>query len=68
MRQNKKRRALSFLLIIYTLFSSLSLYALASAKEEEAIAVPALSEDVEVGSRFYELFFGKSEKAVARCL
>ena len=61
MRQNKKRRALSFLLIIYTLFSSLSLGAYASEAVEFEETVPTLADDVVVGSRLYELFFGKDK-------
>ena len=56
---------LVFLLIIYTLFSSLSLGALAEeipTPPESWESVTALSEDVVVGSRLYELFFGKSEE------
>lgn len=63
-------KVLCFLLIIYTLVAPLSLTVFADADaikcENEAYVcekcVPALAENVEVGSRFFELFFGKGDK------
>ena len=56
---NKKMlmKALGFILIIYTLLTPLSIGA--SAEECE----PVLADGVEVGSRFWELFFGESKKS-----
>ncbi len=56
---NKKilMRALSFILIIYTLLAPLSI---GVAAEE---AEPVLADGVQVGSRFWELFFGESKRA-----
>ena len=51
MRKRIDARLISFILIIYTLLCQTVL--ISSAEE----SVPALSEDVEVGSRFFELFF-----------
>lgn len=66
MRRNKKGGLAVFLLIIYTLFSSLSVTASATeAALEKTDSVSALSEDVVVGSRLYELFFGKESKKQA---
>ena len=65
----KKRKALCLFLSIYTLLSfpmchSLAKDAPSSDTNEEAVS--ALSEDVKVGSRLIELFFGKNteEKTV----
>ena len=55
MRKNKHLRLLSFILIIYTLLCQTAI--LSSAEE----TLPVLSENVEVGSRFRELLFGKEE-------
>lgn len=63
-------KALCFLLIIYTLTVPFSLIASAEEnrvenKNEAYVCencVPALAENVEVGSRFFELLFGKDEE------
>lgn len=61
-------RALCFILIIYTLLSPLCLVASAEEYSEDAFGsvseecTPVLADGVEVGSRFWELFFGKSSK------
>ena len=56
MRKYSKAKLLSFILIISTLLSGVTL--VSSAEE----STPALSENVEVGSRFWELFFGEEDK------
>lgn len=70
MKRIKMMKALSFILTIYTLLIPLTLPASAEATEVRegnneylnCEYTPTLAEGVEVGSRFYELFFGKSEK------
>ena len=60
--KNKNMRLLCFILIIYTLLTSTGV--VINAEE----CVPAIAEDVEIGSRFWELFFGgekKEESSVA---
>lgn len=56
MRNRIDARLISFILIIYTLLCQTVL--ISSAEE----SLPALSENVEVGSRFWELFFGEDDK------
>ena len=56
MKKRNNLRLLSFILIIYTLLCQTVL--ISSAEE----CVSVLSEDVEVGSRFFELFFGKDKE------
>ena len=56
MRKRIDARLIGFILIIYTLLCQTVLI---SSAEEYA---PVLSEDVEVGSRFWELFFGGENK------
>ncbi len=60
----KNRRTVCFLLTIYTLFSSLSVFALAKEERDvpEEEAAETLSGDVRVGSRLLELLFGKGEE------
>lgn len=76
MKNNKIMRALSFILIIYTLLTPLSVAVSAegsisaegtlvsenctNAGEECA---PVLADGVQVGSRFWELFFGEEKKS-----
>ena len=60
MRKNFLLKQLCFILIIYTLLSATVL--VPSAEE----SVPALSENLEVGSRFWELLFGSSEDDVGQ--
>ena len=77
MRLNRKRRTASFLLCIYMLSAFLSVSALAeeadngsicfAAVSESELSVDALSDDVVVGSRLYDLFF-KEEKREVRSL
>lgn len=69
MMNNKRiRKAFCFILTIYTLLSPLCLKAAAEEYTEDAggcaceESAPVLAEGVEVGSRFWELFFGESEK------
>lgn len=65
MIKNKKRRTAIFLLSLYMLFSSLSTVSYAESEKADSTsdyAIEALSEDVKVGSRFLDLFFGKDEK------
>ncbi len=65
----KKRRAFCFLLTIYTLFSSLTVPIKAaehSTKDEETVAT--LAEDVKVGSRLLELFFGEDKNQRVKTL
>lgn len=61
MRKINYTKPICFILIIYTLLGSFGLSASALSEadlpEEE---LPALSENVEVGSRFLDLFFGES--------
>ncbi len=72
---NKKRRIVCFLLTIYTLFSFLAVSSSASEKAERVDtlneydvsvseeSVSTLSEDVRVGSRLFELFFGEEKES-----
>ena len=60
MRKLKSRKLLCFILIIYSLIGSFDLYI--SAEEQREDLLPALSENVEVGSRFWELIFGENKK------
>ena len=64
MKNRKFKRAAAFVLSLYTLTSALSVSAFASdtTYAEELDTAPALSENVQVSSRLYELFFGKSEE------
>ena len=55
MKNRIDARLISFILIIYTLLCQTII--LSSAEE----SLPALSENVEVGSRFWELFFGEDD-------
>ena len=65
MKNRKFKRAVAFVLSLYTLVGALSITAFASESvcAEDIDAAPALSENVQVSSRLYELFFGKSEEA-----
>ena len=70
MKKNFVMKALCFILIIYSL--PLPFTVICSAEQEEAEmqkvaytseeALPTLADGVEVGSRFFELLFGKEEK------
>ena len=66
---NKKilMKAFCFILIIYTAIGSLCICASADGAEQVSEVVgedcePALADGVQVGSRFWELFFGRSEE------
>ena len=63
MKNRKFKRTAAFVLSLYTLTCALSITAFASESvcAEDIDAAPALSENVQVSSRLYELFFGKSE-------
>ncbi len=70
MKTIKTRRTVCFLLIIYTLFSSLSLgisaeerreYELDGQERSDESSIEVLSDDVKVGSRLLELFLGTNE-------
>ncbi len=57
MRKRKMLRLFSFIIIIYTLLHTTWI----SASAEEC--VPAIADDVQVGSRLWELFFGEEDGA-----
>lgn len=70
MKNKTRMKALCFILTIYTLISGFTFVVSAEKTtnaDDESDAylyencVPTLAENVEVGSRFYELFFGKGE-------
>ena len=58
--KKKNMRLICFILIIYSLFSSFG--AIAYAEETLPESMEVLSDNVEVGSRFLELFFGEKDK------
>jgi stage IV sporulation protein B len=60
MRKLKSGKLLCFILIIYSLVGCLNIRIFAQEQIEEML--PALSENVEVGSRFWELFFGENKE------
>ncbi len=67
MKNKITMKALCFILTIYTLLSPFAVFASAEqgADTDEAVTenyVPTIAENVQVGSRFFELFFGKDEK------
>ena len=69
MKNKNMMKALCFILTIYTLITPLTAFAVEENSVFEEISespkdecTPTLAEGVEVGSRFFELFFGKSEK------
>ena len=58
--KKKNMRLICFILIIYSLFSCFG--AIAYAEETLPESMEVLSDNVEVGSRFLELFFGEKDK------
>ena len=71
MKNKTRMKALCFILTIYTFMAGFTFVVSAEKTtnaDDESDAylyencVPTLAENVEVGSRFYELFFGKGEK------
>ena len=73
MKKKKQMKSVCFILIIYTLICSFGTEIFAEEKgddcflgiadgEQESGYAPALSDNVKVGSRFWELFFGEEEK------
>ncbi len=68
MKNRKTMKAISFILIIYTFLSA---FAIGISAEESVSAdkyvtdeesMPVLAEGVQVGSRFWELFFGEEDR------
>ncbi len=59
MKKLKSRKTLCFILTLYTLFSSSAIGASARSSEGYEDCAPALSEDVKVSARLWELLFGK---------
>ena len=67
MKNKITMKALCFILTIYTLLSPFALFVSAEQKAYDEIistedCAPAIADNVQVGSRFLELFFGKKEK------
>ena len=69
MKKKITMKAFCFILIIYTLLSPLAINSSAELEADTDLSqestdgtVPTLAEGVEVGSRFWELFFGREKK------